>query len=90
MVSMGPAHLIGGTPRENSQDAVKKGRIAFGIRNKGGGNKLNEAKVKKIKKRLSAGDSLMKLAKQFKVSKKMILYIKQGKKWKHVNGGEIK
>ena len=48
MVSMGPAHLIGGTPRENSQDAVKKGRIAFGIRNKGGGNKLNEAKVKKI------------------------------------------
>lgn len=79
-----PAHLIGGTPKENSQDATKKGRIAFGTRNKGGGNKLDDEKVKQIKTKLAEGLSLMTLAKQFNVSKKMILYIKQGRKWKHV------
>jgi len=77
-----PSHLIAGTIKENSHDMLNKGRAPTG---NGGKPKLIEEQVKEIKQKLYKGQSLISIAKEYNVSKKMILYIKQGKKWKHVN-----
>lgn len=78
-----PEHLVAGTPKDNSQDMVNKNRQAKGEDN-GGGVKLNSDKVIEIKQKLVEGKSLNCLAKEYDVSKKTILNIKQGKKWKHI------
>jgi len=78
-----PLHLEAGDNKKNSEDMVKKNRQCYGEKNKGGGNKLTENKVKEIKSLIPLM-SLQKIANQFKVSKKMILLIKQGRKWKYV------
>jgi hypothetical protein len=78
-----PEHLKGGTFKDNSVDMVSKNRQARGERN-GGGVKLNPEKVKEIKSKLIQGKSLMSLAKEYHVSKKTILNIKQNKKWKYI------
>lgn len=79
-----PGHLKDGTPKENSQDMVNKNRQAKGEQN-GGGVKLNSQKVIEIKQKLLEGRSLMSLANKYDVSKKTILNIKKGRKWKHIN-----
>jgi len=79
-----PNHLIGGTPKENSKDMMKKKRQAFGIKN-GGGVKLNDNKAKQIKQLLKRKKmTLQSIADKFKVSKRTVLFIKQNKHWKHV------
>ena len=79
-----PGHLVAGTFKKNSEDMVKKNRQAFGIKN-GGGVKLNDIKAKEIKNLLSENElSLNEIGKKFGVSKRTILFIKQGKHWKHV------
>ncbi len=75
-----PDHLSSGTPKENSQDMVNKGRQAKGAKN-GGGVKLNEEKVRAIRE---DDRSLLTIAKDYGVSKKLVLLVKQKKKWKHV------
>lgn len=77
-----PIHLLGGNSKENSRDMVKKNRQAFGERN-GGGKKLKEYQIKEIRKLLDK-TSLQKIANKYNVSKKLILLIKQGKRWKNV------
>lgn len=77
-----PLHLEAGNNKKNAEDMVKKNRQCYGEKNKGG-NKLNEIQVKQIKS-LIPTMSLQKIANQFNVSKKMILLIKQGKRWKYV------
>jgi len=79
-----PIHLVAGTIKSNSEDMVKKGRAPIGLNQNNGGIKLNEDKVREIKIKLIKGQSLLSLAKEYNVSKKNILYIKQGKKWKNV------
>ena len=76
-----PSHLVAGTIKENSHDMLKKGRAPLG---NGGKPKLMEDQVREIKQKLYKGQSLMSIAKEYNVSKKMILYIKQEKKWKHI------
>ena len=73
-----PMHLIAGTIKENSLDMVKKGRAPNGNKGK---SKLTEGQVKEIKS-LIPNLSLQRIADKFKVSKKLILMIKQGKKHK--------
>ena len=80
-----PAHLIAGTIKLNSCDMIKKGRAPEGKNQFTGGKKLNENQVREIKTKLIKGQSLLSLAKEYHISKKMILYIKQGKKWKYIN-----
>ena len=75
-----PLHLKEGTFKKNSEDMVMKNRQAKGEKN-GGGKKLTTIKVREIKKLIPIL-SLQKIADKYNVSKKMILYIKQGKKWK--------
>jgi hypothetical protein len=78
-----PCHLIAGNTKLNALDMVKKGRAPKGDNQFSKKRKLTVSKVKQIKK-LIPTMSLQKIANRFNVSKKMILYIKQGRKWKHV------
>jgi hypothetical protein len=80
-----PSHLIAGTIKKNSYDMVNKGRSPKGLNQYNGGTKLDEEKVREIKIKLFKGQSLMSLAKEYSVSKKLILLIKQEKRWKHIS-----
>jgi len=75
-----PNHLMAGTPKENTQDMISKGRKPVGedIAN----SKLKEEQVREIRKDIR---SLNEIAKAYNVSKKLILSIKQNKTWKHIN-----
>ena len=82
-----PAHLFLGTPKDNSQDAVKKGRNAklFGERN--GKAKLTRQMVRAIKRLLrdkAKGRCTLRqyeIARQFGVSEATVSYLKNGGRW---------
>jgi HNH endonuclease len=76
-----PAHLKTGTPKENSMDMVIKGRQAKGVKN-GGGVKLDEEKVRAIRKDTR---SLQAIADHYGISKKLVLNVKQRKNWRHID-----
>jgi hypothetical protein len=79
-----PEHLIGGTQADNIRDKVLRGRQN---RPKGEANslaKLTEAQVIEIKRRISNGQYLSIIAKQFGVTASTISYIKRGKLWAHL------
>lgn len=72
-----PEHLFAGTPTDNNHDMFKKGRNSA--------IKLNEHKVKEIKKLINEGNiSLRKIAKIYGVHHINISKIKNGIVWKHV------
>ena len=82
-----PAHLFLGTPKDNSQDAVKKGRNAklFGERN--GKAKLTRQTVRTIKRMLkdkANGRCNLRqheIARRFGVSEATVSYLKNGGRW---------
>jgi len=74
-----PEHLSIGTPKENTQDMIKKGRKPIGESVKN--SKLKEDQVLEIRK---DSRSLKQIAKSYGVSKKTILLIKQRRTWKHI------
>lgn len=78
-----PDHIFPGSPADNLADAAAKGRF----NNKGsnhGMSKLNEAKVRAIKKLLAKGLSHPEIAAKFNVSRPNISMIASGKRWAHV------
>ena len=77
-----PTHLEAGSVAENNKDRAKKGRNADLSGSKNGSSKLTEKQVKKIKKRLEAGDRHKDIADSFKVSKGTIEAIQAGTVWK--------
>lgn len=86
-----PLHLFLGTNSENILDMHRKGRHRpTGPRNpvKGEshtGAKLKDAQVRDIRSKYATGQySLNQLAREYGVSKRLILVIKQGKAWKHL------
>jgi hypothetical protein len=80
-----PSHLIAGNIKINSLDMVSKGRSPKGLNQFTGGIKLTELQVREIKiKLINKTGSLRSLAKEYDVSKKNILMIKNGERWKHV------
>jgi len=79
-----PNHLFLGTYKDNAQDCLKKGRWRDAKGSKNGFNKLNELDVKQIKNKISEGNKLMDISKQFSVSHQTIWLISKQKTWKHV------
>jgi hypothetical protein len=77
-----PGHLFLGTTQENTADKCAKGR-----QTKGTGfpqAKLNEDKVRMIRRRVSAGESRRVIAHELGVSSAVVDYAASGRTWKHV------
>jgi hypothetical protein len=85
-----PAHIYIGTPAQNSQDAVKRGRFIgryHGEPTKGGEHhnaKLEDADVILMRTLYAQGASLKSLAQQFGVKSPNVHSIVHGKTWKHL------
>lgn len=60
-----PAHLLVGTDQDNSNDAVRRGRVAKGER--AGRAKLTDAQVAEIRLRRATGESSVTIARDFGV-----------------------
>lgn len=77
-----PQHLFLGTPKDNTTDALRKGRLRRG--SECGRSSLTNESVLDI--RMST-DSLSVLAGRYRVSKAMVSKIRRGEAWKHVSAG---
>jgi len=79
-----PEHLFLGTDKDNSQDAVKKGRMPNGETH--GCSKLTEEKVLQIREEYANMPirSQRKLARKYKVSQRHIGDIVNRKNWTHI------
>lgn len=71
-----PAHLFLGSNRDNSQDALAKGRL--------GTNKLTDRKVVNIRRRAAEGERHAKLAEDYGVSAVTIFNVVTRRTWKHI------
>lgn len=85
-----PDHLFLGTPKDNTQDMISKGRWRGGAYKgtrqgeKNQHHKLTEAQIAEIRARYAAGGtSTIKLAREYGVSQPWISSIVLGKGWKH-------
>lgn len=78
-----PSHLFLGSSADNIKDKVNKNRQAYGESH--GNVKLNDLKVKEIKKLLTMGITMTRIAKDFGVNISTIERIKNKKTWKHIN-----
>lgn len=78
-----PEHLIIGTPKENTQDMIAKGRrrLVAPLGAENGKSVLNEEKVKFIR---SSDFSHTKLAKLLEVSPNCVRGIRIGRTWAHI------
>ena len=76
-----PEHLFLGTPKDNIQDMIRKGRNKVLRGSKQTTAKLNEDVVHEI---LISPLNNHELARKFLVSRTLIIKIKQKKKWAHV------
>ncbi|HLL75570.1 MAG TPA: HNH endonuclease [Pyrinomonadaceae bacterium] len=85
-----PQHLRQGTPRQNSQDSVKRGRNTRLRGERNGKAKLTRGRVDSIRKMLrnvAAGRLKMyqyQIAEQHGVSAATVSYLKNGGRWDHV------
>lgn len=81
-----PDHLFLGTPKDNTQDAVKKGRMIgpVGELNKGLGRKLSEQDVLRIRKIKSEGYPSWKILEEYQISRALLSLIVNRKLWKHL------
>lgn len=81
-----PAHLIGGTHKDNMRDAKEKGRLNNNAP-KGENNGLSvltEEAVREIRKLRKEHWSQVRLAEKFNVNQSQISRILLGKTWSHV------
>ena len=82
-----PRHLFQGSPKENSQDAVRKGRNTkiFGEQN--GNRKLTEKQVAEIRRMCRDRAMTQKaIAEHFGVCETTVYYIFHGERWKRAAG----
>lgn len=81
---MRPDHLVSGTKKQNTQDAVLRGRISRGARHNGA-KILSDDAIRKIRTRYAAGGIYQReLAAEHGVSTSQISRIIRGDRWKHV------
>lgn len=83
-----PDHLWLGTPEQNTQDCIGKGRLRPGrlFGESVNSAKLTTAAVLEIVARSSAGDTVADLSQAFGVSKNAIARVLKGETWAHVTG----
>jgi hypothetical protein len=80
-----PAHLFLGTPKDNSQDAVRKGRNTRLYGEQNGKAKLTRGTVLAIRRMCARGDVYQKtVAQRFGVSEATVSYIVNGSRWRRV------
>jgi hypothetical protein len=83
-----PSHLRVGTPKDNTQDMIAKGRwgnpVARGERN--GKAKLTEGQVIAIRERFAAGELRNSLATEYGITPGKVGDIINGRTWRHVGG----
>lgn len=77
-----PAHLVEGNASQNAIDAVERKQKPIGSRHPNA--KLTEDSVKVIKAEITAGSSLISLARRYHVTNSVICSISKGRTWKHV------
>lgn len=87
-----PAHLVAGTPGDNSRDMAERGRSTAGRDGlKGSTNGqavLTEAAIVEIRRLLALGDfSKAEIGREFGVDRRTIHRIAVGDSWTHVPGG---
>ena len=75
-----PGHLSPGTPKENTQDMIRKGRKRVGGDIKS--SKLTESQVRDI---FQDERGCTVIAREYDISKKLVYNIKGGKTWKHLH-----
>ncbi|MHB1933614.1 MAG: HNH endonuclease [Leptospirillum sp.] len=78
---LNPHHLFLGTPTDNAQDAVKKGRWIRGSRV--GSSKLKQSDIEEIFLLRSQGWTQRAIADKFGVTNGLISMILSGKRWKY-------
>lgn len=84
-----PAHLFLGTPKDNSQDAVRKGRNTKLYGEQNGKAKLTRATVLAIRRLCRRGGVYQKtVAKQFGVSEATVSYVVNGGRWRKLTGSK--
>lgn len=81
-ICLNPNHLILGTHKDNSQDAVDRGRTARGTSH--GLAKLNPDKVREIRQMRASGESYRKIAGKMGVTWRTIQDVVTGTTWSHV------
>jgi len=81
-----PDHLFLGTPRDNVQDAIRKGRRRYeparGEQN--GSAKLSVAQVREARVRVAVGEPKASVARDFGVHPTTILRLVEGNTWREV------
>jgi hypothetical protein len=83
-----PAHLFLGTPKDNSQDAVRKRRNTKLYGEQNGKAKLTRAAVLAIRRICKRGVYQKTVAKQFGVSEATVSYVINGGRWGKFTGGK--
>lgn len=81
-----PDHLFLGTNKDNVDDCVQKNRMNPPVF-KGSSHpnsKLDEEKVREIKRQLKSGVPVRKISQEFSTHRDNIYLIKNGKAWRHV------
>ena len=82
-----PEHLFIGTPNDNMQDKINKGRLRIARGEKAGASKLTEAQVISI---LKDARPYSAIAYDYDVTTFTIRDIKNRRLWKHLNAREDK
>lgn len=77
-----PEHLFLGTPKDNRQDSVRKGRSNKGERN--GRSRLQKTDVLEIRRLHSEGVPHEEIASKFKIVVNTVYYIVSRRLWKHL------
>ena len=79
-----PAHLFGGTFKDNTQDMIRKGRRHSQVGERHSQSKLKPEQVIEIRKAKARGERAVDIAKRFSISRDHVLDICSGDRWPHL------
>lgn len=79
-----PGHLFVGTPKENSEDAVQKGRQSRGEARWNA--RMTAERAKDMRERYAAGATQVNLAEVFGIDQTTVCQILKGKTWRDAGG----